>query len=405
MRKGSIVSERSSRFLLCAGLMSGMAVLCLGQQTLYGGNEWLQFESPNTGWLVTVDPEDGSVTLIGKPPGVARLSGLAFDAAGTLWATSITGTESGTLRTSTLLKLDPRDGSILETIGPVLDGPAGLPIAIESISFQPGTGALYATRGIADLGHRGGDLYRVDPTTGVAALLADNNNAYQLGSTTFAPDGTLYQATALYPNQPGGSPKLQTLDPTTGAVRTSLATPRFYKALAVRDDGALFGASSVSNIASDVDDFFRIDPATGAATFLGQTGHNPIGSLAFGPSESAGPCVSDARTLCLNGGRFAVTLHWSKPSSESGDGTGVGLTDDSGYFWFFDPANIEVVVKVLDACGLPAQRYWVFAAGLTNVEATMSVRDSQTGSLRTYRNAQGAAFSPIQDTGAFATCP
>ena len=186
---------------------------------------------------------------------------------------------------------------------------------------------------------------------------------------------------------------------------TSVATPRFYKAMAVRDDGALFGASSVNNMSSDTDDFFRIDPGTGDTTFLGQTLHHPIGSLAFGPAAVAGPCVHDDHTLCLNGGRFAVTARWAKPTGESGDGSGVGLTGDSGYFWFFDRANIEVVVKVLDACGLTPSQFWVFAAGLTNVEATVSVRDSRTGALRNYRNDQGTAFAPIQDTKAFATCP
>ncbi len=107
--------------------------MCLAQQTLYGGDQWLQFESVNSGWLVTVNPDDASVTKIGKPAGVERLSGLAFDASGTLWATSITGTPSGTLRTSTLFKLDPRDGSLIETIGPVLDGPGGNPGHRESV--------------------------------------------------------------------------------------------------------------------------------------------------------------------------------------------------------------------------------------------------------------------------------
>lgn len=397
--------ERSRRLLVCAGFLSGAAALCLGQQTLYGGNEWLQFESPNTGWLVTVNPENASVTKIGKPAGVERISGLAFDAAGTLWATSMTGTPSGTVRTSTLLKLNPADGSLIETIGPVLDGPGGSPMAIETIAFHPQTGSLYANRGIGDLAHRGGDIYRIDPATAVATLVVDNNNAFQLGAITFAPDGTLYYATALYPNQPGASPKLQTLDPQTGAVLTSVATPRYYKALAVRDDGTLFGASSVNNISSDTDDFFRIDPSSGDNTFLGQTVHHPIGSLAFGAAIAPGPCVPDARTLCLNGGRFALTAHWTKTTGESGDGSGIGLTGDSGYFWFFDAANIEVVVKVLNACGLAPARYWVFAAGLTNVAATLSVRDTRTGTLRTYRNDQGTAFAPVQDTGAFATCP
>lgn len=28
----------------------------------------------------------------------------------------------------------------------------------------------------------------------------------------------------------------------------------------------------------------------------------------------------------------------------------VSLTEDTGYFWFFDPDNVELVVKTLDAC-------------------------------------------------------
>ena len=62
-----------------------------------------------------------------------------------------------------------------------------------------------------------------------------------------------------------------------------------------------------------------------------------------------GPCVAGPTTLCLNGGRFRVTVFYATPEGASGPGMGVSLTGDSGYFWFFDAANIELVVKVLDA--------------------------------------------------------
>ena len=81
---------------------------------------------------------------------------------------------------------------------------------------------------------------------------------------------------------------------------------------------------------------------------------------------------------------------------------GVGLTGDSGYFWFFDAANIELVVKVLDACTLG--NFWVFAGGLTNVGVTLIVEDTQTGATKTYNNAIGTPFAPLQDTKAF-SCP
>ena len=88
----------------------------------------------------------------------------------------------------------------------------------------------------------------------------------------------------------------------------------------------------------------------------------------------------------------------------SGAGTAVPITDDSGYFWFFDAGNIEVVAKVLDGCGVNG-RYWVLAGGLTNVEAALVVTDTKTGAAKTYANPAGTAFRPIQDTAAFATCP
>ncbi len=117
-----------------------------------------------------------------------------------------------------------------------------------------------------------------------------------------------------------------------------------------------------------------------------------------------GACVPSASTLCLNDGRFRVTAGWRKSDGSSGAGTGVSLTNDSGYFWFFTAANIEVVLKVLNACAID-NRYWVFSAGLTNVEVTLTVTDTQRGAVETYVNSLGTAYQPVQDTGSFATCP
>ena len=77
---------------------------------------------------------------------------------------------------------------------------------------------------------------------------------------------------------------------------------------------------------------------------------------------------------------------------------------DSGYFWFFDPSNVEIVTKVVRGCGINAH-YWVFASGLTNTGVTLNYIDLASGVQQTYRSAAGTAFQPIQDTSAFATCP
>jgi hypothetical protein len=115
-------------------------------------------------------------------------------------------------------------------------------------------------------------------------------------------------------------------------------------------------------------------------------------------------CMASHDTLCLTGDRFRVTANWRKPGGQSGPGHSVGLTGDTGYFWFFNEQNVEVVIKVLDACQAFG-RFWVFAAGLTNVEVEIVVTDLATGDSRIYTNPQGTAFQPIQDTVAFASCP
>jgi hypothetical protein len=119
-----------------------------------------------------------------------------------------------------------------------------------------------------------------------------------------------------------------------------------------------------------------------------------------------GPCTANATTLCLNNGRFRVQASYSTPAGQSGPGMAVPQTSDTGLFWFFSANNIEVIVKVLNACTfVGGPRYWVFAGGLTNVRVVLTVTDTQTGTVRTYTNPQNTAFAPIQDTNAFATCP
>ena len=121
------------------------------------------------------------------------------------------------------------------------------------------------------------------------------------------------------------------------------------------------------------------------------------------PEQSS--CTADSTTLCLNGGRFQVRAEWQVPSQgTSGHGNAASLTDDTGTFWFFEASSVEVVVKVLDACSLDGHA-WVFAGGLTNVAVTLTVTDTQTDVEKTYTNAAGTAFQPIQDTTAFSTCP
>jgi outer membrane protein assembly factor BamB len=120
---------------------------------------------------------------------------------------------------------------------------------------------------------------------------------------------------------------------------------------------------------------------------------------AYAPNAPS-TCATDATTLCLQGGRFQVRSSWQTATGATGDGQAVGLTPDTGYFWFFGPANVEMLTKVLDGCGLGGH-FWVFAGGLTDVHVVLTVTDTANGTVRIYQNPQGTAFEPLQDTAAF----
>lgn len=121
-------------------------------------------------------------------------------------------------------------------------------------------------------------------------------------------------------------------------------------------------------------------------------------------ASPAGTCVDDETTLCLANGRFQVEVTWQSPQS-SGLGRVQKLTQTSGYFWFFAPDNVELVLKIVDACAAPFERFWVFAAGLTNVAVEITVTDTASGETWRHSSALGTPFLPVQDTQAFATCP
>ena len=118
-----------------------------------------------------------------------------------------------------------------------------------------------------------------------------------------------------------------------------------------------------------------------------------------------GACEASESALCLGGNRFRAEAAWTTSSGELGSGTAVEETQDTGLFWFFNEENIELVVKVLDACDTEFNSFWVFAGGLTDVGVTLTVTDTETGATAIYENPVGRPFETITDTAAFATCP
>src|SRR5215813_8678011 len=116
-------------------------------------------------------------------------------------------------------------------------------------------------------------------------------------------------------------------------------------------------------------------------------------------ASKAAPCPASATVLCLSGHRFSVRVQWKDFQGNTGQGQGVGLTPDTGYFWFFTDNNIELVVKVLDARAFN-NKFWVFFGALSNVEYTLKITDTATGAVKSYFNPSGQ-FASVGDTAAF----
>ena len=114
------------------------------------------------------------------------------------------------------------------------------------------------------------------------------------------------------------------------------------------------------------------------------------------------PSCGDAGTLCLHD-RYRIDARYDGGREIAGKAGAVGLTEESGYFWFFGPGNIELVVKVLDGCKVN-ERQWVFLTGLTSLRVLAVVTDTWTGATSTYLNEMNKPFPTIQDINAFATC-
>ena len=114
---------------------------------------------------------------------------------------------------------------------------------------------------------------------------------------------------------------------------------------------------------------------------------------------TAADCTPGGRNLCLNDDRFRVEVSWTDFEGDTGEGHAVGLTEDTGYFWFFNQNNVELVVKVLDG-RIVNEHFWVFYGALSNVEYTLTVTDTETGESKEYVNPSGE-FGSVGDTLAF----
>jgi len=129
---------------------------------------------------------------------------------------------------------------------------------------------------------------------------------------------------------------------------------------------------------------------------------HPAGDPGDDPEDGeGGRCSVDENTVCLHDARYEVRVTWLAENGRTGAARAASTsTEDSGLFWFFDPDNWEVLIKVLDGCSLN-DHVWVYGASTTNLGYIIRVTDTATSIEREYRNEPGASASAITDVTAF----
>jgi peptidyl-Asp metalloendopeptidase len=112
----------------------------------------------------------------------------------------------------------------------------------------------------------------------------------------------------------------------------------------------------------------------------------PGGAARQMAAESAAECRPGPNTLCLQQGRFQVTVDWQNPGNGQGGQAGaVPLSQLTGAFYFDQANNLELMVKILEQ----GDRVDFFYGTLSDLQYTIHVTDTETGTVKTYRNEAG----------------
>jgi hypothetical protein len=161
-----------------------------------------------------------------------------------------------------------------------------------------------------------------------------------------------------------------------------------------RDGGVTWMRLSAGLLGWTVSDL-TVDPVTPNRLYVSAYGG---GVLAY-DVQVPEPCVPSTTALCITGGRFRIESLWREFAGSSGVGQTVPLAADSGAFWFFDPANLELFAKEIDGTDFN-NAFWTFYGALSNVEFTLLATDTATGAQHGYFN-PSRKFASLGDIESF----
>lgn len=118
-----------------------------------------------------------------------------------------------------------------------------------------------------------------------------------------------------------------------------------------------------------------------------------------GPApDPVGTCTPTSVVLRFDGG-YEVSMCYVTPEGESGSVKAETWSSEAGILWFFGRNNPEVLVKLLDGCGVNGHR-WAFVAPVTTLDFNLWITGPD-GSRWTHGNQQGTTAATKSDLKAF----
>jgi hypothetical protein len=264
---GAQLSGLSGSFPPVAGGTTNVGDITVRRTALFGA----AFQGPTgPSTLYSIDPETGAATTIGVI-GFARVSAMAFDASGILYATGRRPSDGR----NALLTIDTATGVGTE-IGPTGVETLGFGDTISDISFRNSDGVLFAYLEAGDA------LGIINKQTGAVTPLGRSFTSCCGNGMAFSPTNVLYHS---------NEHSLHTLDQATG--RATLVTGMVFSPPADFDPrvngmdfqpgtGILFGSLNDGFAGHPENYLVTINTATGVVTIIGRT-VDGLDAIAFTP--------------------------------------------------------------------------------------------------------------------------
>jgi hypothetical protein len=148
---------------------------------------------------------------------------------------------------------------------------------------------------------------------------------------------------------------------------------------------------TVTDMVTNKSETYRNTP--GDCGGLDQRAFDALGSAS---TANAAACIGGKNQLCLLNKRFAASVRWrNQYNGASGEGGASPMSDLTGAFYFTDPGNLELMVKMLDF----GDRIAVFYGTLSDLEYTLTIQDTVTGKIKTYTNPAGRFCGGLDNSG------